>query len=140
MIPQKFRLGHLVAETPKKKPTAHALLMLANINKAWGADTTIERTVLSLFAKFRKGDTEIDHKPRAFRPVWCDKNHLQQKVETPSTSTLRQIGAVRSSVAPQTIFQHLKATGMVKKLEPCVPHALTQEQRLRCMKTCKSPQ
>ncbi|GFS53812.1 hypothetical protein TNIN_316001 [Trichonephila inaurata madagascariensis] len=69
-IQHKIRLGHLVAAT------------LANINKARGADTTIEWTIRSLFAKFRKGDMEIDHKPRACRPVLCDEDHLRQTVET----------------------------------------------------------
>ncbi|GFQ96674.1 HTH_48 domain-containing protein [Trichonephila clavata] len=113
---------------------------LASTNKAWSAGTTTEWTARSFFflAKFRKNGIEIHHKPRASRPVRYNKNHSLQKVESQTTSTVRQLRA-KLPVSQQTIFRHLKATGMVKKLEIWVPYALTEEQRLRRLETCKYP-
>ncbi|GFT95517.1 hypothetical protein TNCV_1558751 [Trichonephila clavipes] len=66
LIHHEFRQGHWVA-------------------KAWGASTTRERTTIRLFDKLRKGDMEIDPKPRAGCPVRCDKDPLLQKVGALST-------------------------------------------------------
>ncbi|GFV48293.1 hypothetical protein TNCV_666951 [Trichonephila clavipes] len=61
-------------------------------------------------------DMEIYHKSGAGRPVRCNVDHLLQKVQTRSMSTLRQLG-YDISIVPQLISHHLVTTSMVKKPE-----------------------
>ncbi|GFY51628.1 hypothetical protein TNIN_357441, partial [Trichonephila inaurata madagascariensis] len=63
----------------------------------------------------RSGDMEIDHKPESSRPLRCDVDHLRQKIEVRSTSTVRQQGT-ELFASPETISRHLAAMGSVKKL------------------------
>ncbi|GFT53200.1 hypothetical protein TNCV_4233001 [Trichonephila clavipes] len=82
---------------------------------------------------------EIDHKPESGRPLRCDVNHLRQKIEVLSISTVRQLEA-RLFASPETISRYLAAMDAVKKLETWIPHALAKEQHLRLLETCKSLQ
>ncbi|GFV28759.1 hypothetical protein TNCV_3987091 [Trichonephila clavipes] len=72
-----FWLGHSAAAT------------VANVKKASVVGTS-ERTVRRLLVKFCSGDTEIGHKSGAGRPVRCNVDDLQLKVQARSTSTEEQ--------------------------------------------------
>ncbi|GFY70332.1 hypothetical protein TNIN_282971 [Trichonephila inaurata madagascariensis] len=90
--------------------------IVTNVNNAWGAGTIRKRTVRRLFAKFRSGNMENDHKPGAGRSVRCDVDHFWQKIETPSTLAVRQL-LFKLSASSQTISRHLETKGTEKKLE-----------------------
>ncbi|GFS50357.1 hypothetical protein TNIN_444241 [Trichonephila inaurata madagascariensis] len=101
MIKHDFWLGHSEAAT------------VANVNKALGAGTASEHTVLRLFTKFRCGEMESDHKSGTGRPGRCNVDHLGQKVKVRPISIVRQRGS-KLLVAPLTISRHLAAIRMVK--------------------------
>ncbi|GFX23914.1 hypothetical protein TNCV_2730191 [Trichonephila clavipes] len=100
--------------------------------------TTNEWSVIRLFAMFRKGDMDINHKSEASRPMRCNVDYLWQNDKTRSASIACQLG-YDICEEKQSISHQLSAIGMMKMLKTFVPHALMEEQHLLLLETCKSP-
>ena len=75
----EFKLGHNAAETHR------------NIIKAWGSDTTSERTVQRWFDKFRSGDTSLEEETGRGRPSLVENDQLKALVEEKPRTTVCEL-------------------------------------------------
>ncbi|CAD5210864.1 unnamed protein product [Bursaphelenchus okinawaensis] len=103
------------------------------INENEGKNVVSYSTVTRWFAKFRVDDEKLEDKPRAGRPSKLDKDALRRKIEDDPHITIRELEELLNC-GKSTIDDHLKAMGMVKKLDKWVPHNLTdlQKAKRRC--------
>ncbi|CAD5212513.1 unnamed protein product [Bursaphelenchus okinawaensis] len=103
------------------------------INENEGKNVVSYSTVTRWFAKFRVDDEKLEDKPRAGRPSKLDKDALRRKIEDDPHITIRELEELLNC-GKSTIGDHLKAMGMVKKLDKWVPHNLTdlQKAKRRC--------
>ncbi|CAD5225391.1 unnamed protein product [Bursaphelenchus okinawaensis] len=117
----EFKRGNTAAET------------FRIINENEGKNVLSYSTVTRWFAKFRVDDEKLEDKPRAGRPSKLDKEALRRKIEDDPHITIRELEELLNC-GKRTIGDHLKAMGMVKKLDKWVPHNLTdlQKAKRRC--------
>ncbi|CAK9820034.1 Histone-lysine N-methyltransferase SETMAR [Anthophora quadrimaculata] len=87
------------------------------------------RTVKNWFGRFRKGDFNLDDKPRSGRPSGVDDNIVRALVENNTRITTKEI-AEKLNIDNSTAFHHLKYLGFTSKLDTWVPHSLTEKNKL----------
>ncbi|XP_074181294.1 histone-lysine N-methyltransferase SETMAR isoform X4 [Rhinolophus sinicus] len=112
----EFKMGRKAAETTR------------NINNAFGPGTANERTVQWWFKKFCKGDESLEDEEHSGRRSEVDNDQLRAIIEADPLTTTREV-AEELNVDHSTVVRHLKQIGKVKKLDKCVPHELTENQK-----------
>lgn len=100
------------------------------INGAFGEGTVSDRTAREWFARFRKGEFNLQDSFRSGRESDVDNDRLRQLVESDPRRTTREL-AQDLGVHYATIARHLHQLGKVHKLAQWVPHDLTE-----AMATC----
>ncbi|KAF2366856.1 hypothetical protein FHG87_002405 [Trinorchestia longiramus] len=119
----EFKLGHNVSEAP------------ANINRAWGEESTRDRTVRRWFRKFRSGDESLKDEEGRGRLGSIENEQLHAVVEQNPRQSVREMSqALGVSIA--TVSRHLKIIGKEKKLDKWVPHELNENPKLRRFEVC----
>ncbi|CAD5220532.1 unnamed protein product [Bursaphelenchus okinawaensis] len=128
---EKSRLRVIIWNEFKRGNTAAETFRIINENE--GKNVVSYSTVTRWFAKFRVDDEKLEDKPRAGRPSKLDKDALRRKIEDDPHITIRELEELLNC-GKSTIGDHLKAMGMVKKLDKRVPHNLTdlQKAKRRC--------
>ncbi|CAD5225985.1 unnamed protein product [Bursaphelenchus okinawaensis] len=128
---EKSRLRVIIWNEFKRGNTAAETFRIINENE--GKNVVSYSTVTRWFAKFRVDDEKLEDKPRAGRPSNLDKDALRRKIEDDPHITIRELEELLNC-GKSTIGDHLKAMGMVKKLDKWVPHNLTdlQKAKRRC--------
>lgn len=113
-----FKSGFSAAESSRR------------INAAFGEGTTSERSARDWFARFRKGDENLEDAPRSGRPSEVDDDRLLQLVEDDPRQTTRELAGLLCASQP-TIVTHLAQLGMAYKMPQWVPHKLSARDRER---------
>lgn len=112
----QFKCGRNAAETAR------------DMNKAFGQETTKERTVQWWFQKFRAGDESLEDEEGRGRPSALDDDNLKALVEANPRTTVREL-AEKLGVSKTTVSDHLNCIGKSKKLDKWVPHLLNEKQK-----------
>ena len=102
------------------------------INSAYGEGTVSLSQCQRRFAKFEKGDRDLDDAPREGRPTIIDDTVLKKLVEKDDDElTIREL-AETLNCHPDTVCDHLHKIGKVWKLGHWVPHMLSvRDKKLR---------
>ncbi|CAD5232241.1 unnamed protein product [Bursaphelenchus xylophilus] len=79
------------------------------------------------FAKFKKGDFELDDAPRSGRPTEFDEEHLIALLKEDARQTTREL-AQRMGCGTTTVSNHLQSMGFIQKLGAWVPHEQNQKR------------
>ncbi|KAF2355772.1 Transposase type 1 [Trinorchestia longiramus] len=119
----EFKLGHNASETS------------VNINRAWGEESTRDRTVRRWFGKFRSGDESLKDEEGRGRLGSLENEQLHAAVEQNPCQSVREMSQTLG-VSIATVSRHLKIIGKVKKLDKWVPHELNENQKLRRFEEC----
>ncbi|KAF2364599.1 hypothetical protein FHG87_004649 [Trinorchestia longiramus] len=119
----EFKLGHNASEAS------------ANINRAWGEESTRDRTVQRWFRKFRGGDESLKDEEGRGRLGSLENEQLHAVVEQNPRQSVRKMSQTLG-VSIVTVSRHLKIIGKVKKLDKWVPHELNENQKLRGFEVC----
>ncbi|KAF2358169.1 hypothetical protein FHG87_011078 [Trinorchestia longiramus] len=114
----EFKLGYNASEAS------------ANINRAWGKESTRDRTVRRWFGKFRSGDENFKDKEGRGCLGSLENEQLHAVVEQNPRQSVREMSQTLG-VSITTVSRHLKIIGKVKKLDKWVPHELNENQKLR---------
>ncbi|KAF2350019.1 Transposase type 1 [Trinorchestia longiramus] len=120
----EFKLGHNAFEAS------------VNINRAWGEESTRDRTVRRWFGKFRSGDESLKEEEGRGRLGSLENEQLHAVVEQNPRQSVREMSQTRLGVSIATVSHHLKIIGKVKKLDKWVPHELNENQKLRRFEVC----
>ncbi|KAF2361454.1 hypothetical protein FHG87_007783 [Trinorchestia longiramus] len=107
----------------------------ANINRAWGEESTRDRTVRRWFGKFRSGDESLKDEEGRGRLGSLENEQLHAVVEQNPRQSVREMSQTLG-VSIATASRHLKIIGKVKKLDKWVPHELNENQKLRRFEEC----
>ncbi|CAH2084588.1 unnamed protein product [Euphydryas editha] len=119
----EFRRGSKAAEVAR------------NINDAYGANTTNDRTTSYWFTRFRSGNFDLRNDLRGRPKMLVDNDELKAIVEADDSQITPELAAV-FEVSTKTILVHLHQIGKVKKLDKWVPHELNERQREIRVETC----
>ncbi|KAF2352159.1 hypothetical protein FHG87_017081 [Trinorchestia longiramus] len=119
----EFKLGHNASEAS------------ANINRAWGEESTRDRTVRRWFWKFRSGDENLKDEEGRGRLGSLENEQLHAVVEQNLRQSVKEISQTLG-ISIATVSRHLKIIGMVKKLDKWVPHKLNENQKLKRFEVC----
>ncbi|KAF2358304.1 Transposase type 1 [Trinorchestia longiramus] len=119
----EFKLGHNASKAS------------ANINRAWGEESTRDRTIRRWFGKFRSGDESLKDEEGRGRLGSLDNEQLHAVVEQNPRQSVREMSQTLG-VSIATVSRHLKIIGKVKKLDKWVPHELNENQKLRRFEVC----
>ncbi|EYC39412.1 hypothetical protein Y032_0657g1245 [Ancylostoma ceylanicum] len=111
-----FKLNHSAAEAAR------------NPALAFGSESPSERTVRCWFVKFASGDFELKEEAGRGRRVSLDDVALRAAVGSKPDTTTRVLAA-DFGVRHTTVVKHLASISMVKKIQKCTPHDLTDDQR-----------
>ncbi|KAF2355667.1 Transposase type 1 [Trinorchestia longiramus] len=123
LILHEFKLGRNASE------------VFANINRAWGEESTRDRTVRRWFGKFRSGDESLKEEEGRGRLGSLENEQLHAVVEQNPRQSVREMSqALDISIA--TVSRHLKIIGKVKKLDKWVPHELNENSKIRRFEVC----
>ncbi|KAF2345107.1 hypothetical protein FHG87_024138 [Trinorchestia longiramus] len=117
----EFKLGHNASEAS------------ANINRAWGEESTRDRTVQRWFGKFRSGDESLKDEEGRGCLGSLENEQLHAVVEQNPRQSVREMSHTLG-VSIATVSRHLKIIGKVKKLDKWVPHELNENQKVRRLK------
>ncbi|KAF2364925.1 hypothetical protein FHG87_004315 [Trinorchestia longiramus] len=99
-----FNLGHNATEAS------------ANINRAWGEESTRDWTVRRWFGKFRSGDESLKDEEGRGRLGSLENEQLHAVVEQNPRQSVREMSQTLG-VSIATVSRHLKIFGKVKKLD-----------------------
>ncbi|KAF2349614.1 Transposase type 1 [Trinorchestia longiramus] len=124
----EFKLGHNASEAS------------VNINRAWGEESTRDRTVRATvvewwFGKFPSGDESLKDEEGRGRSSSLENEQLHAVVEQNPRQSVREMSQTLG-VSTATVSRHLKIIGKVKKLDKWVPHELNENQKLRRFEVC----
>lgn len=111
----EFKLGHSAAEATR------------NINRAWGPDSAVERTVRNWFKRFASGNLNLHDETGRGRKSLVDNEQLKAAIEANPEATTRTL-AIDLGVHPATVARHLNRVGKVKSKQRWVPRDLTNDQ------------
>ncbi|KAF2365177.1 hypothetical protein FHG87_004070 [Trinorchestia longiramus] len=120
---REFKLGHNTSEAS------------ANINRAWGEESTRDRTVRRWFGKFWSGDESLKDEEGRGRLGSLENEQLHAVVEQNPRQSVREMSQILG-VSIATVLYHSKIIGKVKKLDKWVPHELNENQKLRRFEVC----
>nr|XP_054519877.1 histone-lysine N-methyltransferase SETMAR-like [Pan troglodytes] len=112
----EFKMSHKAAETTR------------NINNAFGARTSNERTLQWWFKKFCKGDKSLEHEEHSGRPLEVDNEKLRAIIKADPLTTTREV-AEEIKVGHSMMVWHLKQIGKVKKLNTWMPNELSKNKK-----------
>ncbi|KAF2353642.1 Transposase type 1 [Trinorchestia longiramus] len=119
----EFKLGHNASEAS------------ANINRAWGEESTRDRPVRRWFGKFWNGDESLKDEEGRGRLGSLENKQLHTVVEQNPRQSVREMSQTLG-VSIAKVSRHLKIIGKVKKLDKWVPHELKENQKLRRFEVC----
>ncbi|KAF2351828.1 hypothetical protein FHG87_017414 [Trinorchestia longiramus] len=114
----EIKLGHNASEAS------------ANINRAWGEESTRDRTVQRWFGKFRSGDESLKDEEGRGRLGSLENEQLHAVFEQNPRQSVREMSQTLG-VSIATVLCHLKIIRNGKKLGKWVPHELNENQKLR---------
>ncbi|XP_045454940.1 histone-lysine N-methyltransferase SETMAR-like [Melitaea cinxia] len=106
-----------------------------NINDVYGANTTNDRTIRYLFARFRSGNFDLRNEPRGRPKMLVDNDELKVIVGADDSQTTAELAAA-FEVSTRTILVHLRQIGKIRKLDKWVPHELNERQREIRVEAC----
>ncbi len=95
----------------------------------YGEDAIAERTAQKWFSRFKEGHFDVTDNPRSGRPVEFDEDRLNELIHQNPRQSTRKL-ANKMGCGQQTIVRHLSLMGKVQKLGACVPHVLTESNKL----------
>lgn len=124
----------LLYDFRNNKKTADSI---TDINAAFGPDTVSKSTAYDWYARFRRGDEELEDQPRTGRPSDFDNSALEEALEANNRQTTRELGDLLG-VTHTTILRHLCELGKKSKLGCWVPHKLNEWDRQRRVNTAIS--
>ena len=134
--------------TTNKIHIRHCLLFLFNLGKtaveakewiaqAYGDNCVGASTCREWFAKFKKGDFDLQDKPRSGRPYEFENDDLQAILDEDSAQTTTEL-AKRLGVDQSTVNRRLHAMGKIQKVGRWVPHELSERNIGQRSNTCIS--
>ena len=127
MSSEKVHLRHcMLYEFWKGQSATQAV---ANINEVYGPDAVKVKIAQYWLSKFRDGNFNLEDAERSGRPSLFDSDDLRAVINADPFQSCQDI-AQTLSTSTSTAFRHLKQIGMVSKLDPWVPHKLTEKQRI----------
>ncbi|XP_020289890.1 histone-lysine N-methyltransferase SETMAR-like [Pseudomyrmex gracilis] len=121
----EFRRGTRISNTVK------------NICDVFGENAVSIPTCERWFAKFKRGDFNLEDQPRSGRPSGIDDDIVRNLVDANSRISTQEI-ADRLNVDRSTAFRHLKKLGYSLKLDVWVPHSLTERNKMDRVSTANS--
>ena len=104
-----------------------------NVNNAFGPGTANECTVQWWFKKFCKEDETLEDKELSSWPFKIDNDQLRAIIKTDLLTTTWEV-AEELNIDHSMIIWHLNQLGKVKKLDKCLPHELTTNQKTVILK------
>lgn len=99
-----------------------------DICSVYGEGIIGESTAQKWFAKFKKGEFDLNDMPRAGRPSEFDEELLKEHLKEDGRQTSREL-AQKMNCDHQTILNHLHKMGFSQKLGAWVPHVLTERNK-----------
>jgi len=87
------------------------------------------RTVKKWFAKFRRGDFNLEDEPCSGRPSDIDDDALRALIANNSRISTEEI-AEALNIDRSTAFRRLKKMGLTLKLDTRIPHSLSEKNKL----------
>ena len=87
-----------------------------------------ESMARKLFAKFKKGNFDIDNTSHSRRPSEFDEDHLKELLKEESHQTSCEM-AKKINCNQKVILNHLHAMGFAKKLGAWVPYELSENNK-----------
>lgn len=121
----EFRRGTRISNTVK------------NICDVFGENAVSIPTCERWFAKFKRGNFNLEDQPRSGRPSGIDDDIVRNLVDTNSRISTQEI-AERLNIDRSTAFRHLKKLGYSLKLDVWVPHNLTERNKMDRVSTANS--
>lgn len=100
-----------------------------SICKVYGKNAVTAKTVRKWFAKFKRGDFNLEDKPRSGRPIKVDDDLITNIIASNSRISTDEI-AHKLNIAYGSVFGHLKKLGYILKHDVWVPHVLTERNKL----------
>lgn len=117
----------LIYDFRNQKKTADSI---TDINSAFGTDTVSKSTAYDWYARFKKGNENLNDLPRSGRPSEFDNSVLKEALEVNNRQTTRELADLLG-VTHTTIVRHLAELGKKAKLGCWVPHKFNDRDRLR---------
>jgi len=96
--------------------------------QAYGENAVGLTTIKEWFFKFKKGEFNLEDKPRVDRPKETSADDLQALLDEDDSQSTRELGRLLN-VDHITILRNLKAMGKVQIGTRWVPHKLTERQK-----------
>lgn len=87
------------------------------------------RTVKKWFAKFRRGDFNLEDEPRSERSSDIDDDVLRALIANNARISTEEV-AEALNIDRSTAFRRLKKMGLTLKLDTWVPHSLSEKNKL----------
>ena len=98
------------------------------IYQAYGTGSVGLTTIKEWYAKFKKGEFNLEDQPRSGRPKEMEDEELLVLLEEDDGQSTREL-AKRVNVNQSTVLRRLKALGKVQKATRWVPHALSSRNK-----------
>lgn len=99
-----------------------------DICSVYGENIIGQSTAQKWFAKFKKGDFDLNDTSRTGRPSEFDEELLKEHLKEDGRQTSREL-AKRMNCGHQTILNHLHEMEFVQRLGAWVPHVLTERNK-----------
>lgn len=117
----------------------HCMMFMFNLGKtvmetrqwiweAYGEDSVGLTTVKDWFAKFKRGEFNLDDKPRSGRLKETQDNDIKRLLEKDNTQSTRDI-AKKLKINQSTVQRRLRAMGMILKATRWIPHDLSERNK-----------
>lgn len=124
----KVNLRHVMLYEFRKGITVSAALK--NIQNVYQDQAPGKRTVEKWFAKFRRGEFNLQDEARSGRPSDLVDDVLRALVRNNPRILTEELSAALN-VDQSTVFRRLKSLGFDLKLDIWVPHLLTEQNKIQ---------
>lgn len=127
MDKEKLHFRHVMLYEFRKGITVGAATK--NIQDVYLDRAPALRTVKKWFAKFRRGDFNLEDEPRSGRPSDIDDDVLRALIANNARISTEEV-AEALNIDRSTAFRRLKKMGLTLKLDTWVPHSLSEKNKL----------